>query len=82
MPVQQTRARNRQRKIPNAAATVFATRGFRESGMDEIARASGTSKGGLYFHFPGKDAVLLALLDQTAVRRVRAYRALGVWSGH
>ncbi len=67
MPVQQTRARNRQRKILNAAATVFATRGFRESGMDEIARASGTSKGGLYFHFPGKDAVLLAVLDQTAV---------------
>ena len=34
--------------------------------MDEIAQASGTSKGGLYFHFPGKDAILLALLDQTA----------------
>lgn len=67
MPVQQTRARDRQRKILTAAASVFATRGFRESRMDEIARASGTSKGGLYFHFPGKDAVLLALLDQTAV---------------
>lgn len=77
MPVQQTRARNRQRKILSAAATLFATRGFRESGMDEIARASGTSKGGLYFHFPGKDAVLLALLDQTAaLLRSKVERAI------
>jgi AcrR family transcriptional regulator len=66
MPVQQARARSRQQKILNAAASVFAKRGYQDVGMDEIARASGTSKGGVYFHFPGKDAVLLALLDQTS----------------
>ena len=77
MPVQQARARDRQRKILHAAAAVFAKRGFCEAGMDEIARASGTSKGGLYFHFPGKEAVLLALLDQTAsLLRSKVERAI------
>ena len=66
MPVQQARARSRQQKILTAAASVFAKRGYQDAGMDEIAQVSGTSKGGVYFHFPGKDAVLLALLDQTS----------------
>ena len=36
--------------------------------MDEIADESGTSKGGVYFHFPSKQAIFLALLDRTAAR--------------
>jgi len=66
MPVQQARARTRQARILRAAAGVFAREGYRDAAMDQIARASGTSKGGVYFHFPGKEAVLLALLDQTS----------------
>ena len=66
MPVQQARARNRRERILDAAAEVFSRRGYAGAGMDEIARGAETSKGGLYFHFPGKEALLLALLDRTA----------------
>jgi AcrR family transcriptional regulator len=43
---------------------VFARRGYREAGVDEIAAAAGYSKGALYWHFSGKEEVLLALLDE------------------
>ena len=66
MPVQQARARNRQQRILSAAAQVFARRGYSDAAIDEIALTAGTSKGGLYFHFPGKEALLFALLDHTA----------------
>ena len=68
MPVQQARARSRQQRILRAAADVIARRGYRAAAVDEIARAADTSKGGLYFHFSGKEALLLALLDHTAAR--------------
>lgn len=66
MTVQQARARTRQQRILRAAASVIARRGYRDAAVDEIAREAATSKGGVYFHFPGKEAILLALLDHTA----------------
>jgi AcrR family transcriptional regulator len=47
-----------------AALRVFARRGYREAGVDEIAAAAGYSKGALYWHFSGKDDLLLALLEE------------------
>lgn len=66
MPAQQARARSRQQRILKAAATVISRRGYRDAVVEEIAREAETSKGGVYFHFPGKEAILLALLDHTA----------------
>lgn len=66
MPVQQARARNRQQRILRAAASVISRRGYQDAAVEEIAREAETSKGGVYFHFPGKEAILLALLDHTA----------------
>ena len=34
--------------------------------MDEIVEQSGTSKGSIYFHFPNKERLFLALVDQFA----------------
>ena len=36
--------------------------------MDDIVRASGTSKGAVYHHFQNKEAVFLALVDEFAGR--------------
>src|SRR3990170_3290195 len=47
-----------------AALRVFARRGYRHAGVDEIAAAAGYSKGALYWHFSGKEDLLLALLDE------------------
>jgi AcrR family transcriptional regulator len=47
-----------------AALRIFARRGYRQAGVDEIAAAAGYSKGALYWHFSGKEELLDALLDE------------------
>jgi TetR/AcrR family transcriptional regulator, fatty acid metabolism regulator protein len=66
MPVTQLRTRARHQRILDAALNVFSLRGYREAAVDEIAVEAQTSKGGIYFHFPGKQAIFLALLDRSA----------------
>ncbi len=64
----QPRAQRRHEKILDAALRVFAKKGYRDAAVDDIAVESKTSKGGVYFHFPGKQAIFLELLDRTASR--------------
>jgi len=47
-----------------AALRVFARRGYREAGVDEIAAEAGYSKGALYWHFSGKAQLLMTLLQE------------------
>jgi len=63
---EQARSVSRRQKIMDSALEVFARRGYRDTAMDEIAAAAETSKGGVYFHFPSKQAIFLALLDRMA----------------
>ncbi|MGO1562348.1 Transcriptional regulator, TetR family [Actinomycetales bacterium JB111] len=49
-----------RRQILLAAARVLARRAGQAS-LDEIARAAGVSKGGLLYHFAGKDELFVAL---------------------
>lgn len=50
-------------RILDAALSVFADRGYHRATVDDIVRASGTSKGAVYHHFAGKEAMFLALVD-------------------
>ena len=68
MATQQPRARERQHRILDAALRIFSRRGYRDTSVDEIAEGSRTSKGGVYFHFPNKEAIFLALLNRTTAR--------------
>ncbi|AKU92703.1 TetR/AcrR family transcriptional regulator [Vulgatibacter incomptus] len=45
----------RKRKLLEAAFGVFARYGFRKTSMDEVARAAGVSRQGLYLHFATKE---------------------------
>ena len=61
-------------RILDAALNVFSRKGYYDTRMDEIADESETSKGSIYFHFPNKERLFLALVDQFAdllERRVR-----------
>jgi AcrR family transcriptional regulator len=60
---QVTRAR-----LLDAAATVFAQRGYRRASVEEIASEAGYTIGALYSNFAGKEEVLLALLEQEVAR--------------
>jgi AcrR family transcriptional regulator len=51
-------------ELLTAALGVFARRGYREAGVDEIAAEAGYSKGALYWHFSGKEELLTALLQE------------------
>ena len=66
MPVEQVRSQQRHQRILDAAAEVFSAKGYHGTLVDEIALAADTSKGGVYFHFPNKQAIFLALLDRLA----------------
>jgi AcrR family transcriptional regulator len=56
-------AEARREQILSAALTCFAEKGFHASTMDDLVRASGLSKGSLYWHFSSKEEVFLALVD-------------------
>jgi AcrR family transcriptional regulator len=62
------KGRARRDQILDAAFSTFAHRGFRDTSMDEIAAASSTSKGGVYFHFPTKETIFRELMRTTADR--------------
>jgi AcrR family transcriptional regulator len=59
-----------------AALRVFAGRGYRQAGVDEIAAEAGYSKGALYWHFAGKEELLSALLEERIDAPMRAMVAL------
>lgn len=53
-------------RILDAALNIFSNKGYHDTKLDEIAEESQTSKGGIYFHFPNKERLFLALVDQFA----------------
>lgn len=55
-------------RILEAALDVFARKGYHRAIVDDIVRASRTSKGGVYHHFATKEAVFLALVDDFTAR--------------
>ena len=59
-----TRPTPRERILETAAA-LFSKHGYRAVGIDTIIRESGIAKMTLYKHFPSKDALIAAYLEQT-----------------
>jgi AcrR family transcriptional regulator len=59
-------ARSREEAILAAAAELFAAHGYAAVGIDDIGEAVGVSGPAVYRYFPGKEALLAALLVSTA----------------
>jgi AcrR family transcriptional regulator len=57
-------AEARREQILEAALKVFASGGFAETTMDEVAVVVGVSKASLYNYFPTKDALLSELVQR------------------
>jgi AcrR family transcriptional regulator len=64
----------RQKQILEAAIAEFAQHGFHETRMEDIARASGLSKGAVYIYFKSKDAIIGALLRTLFAWELRGAR--------
>ncbi|HVG98109.1 MAG TPA: TetR/AcrR family transcriptional regulator [Chloroflexota bacterium] len=68
-------------RILEAAADVFADKGYYGAAVDDIVRASDSSKGSFYFHFPNKRGIFTALLDHLTARLVQRVEAAIAESG-
>ncbi|MCF1592310.1 TetR/AcrR family transcriptional regulator [Streptomyces muensis] len=55
---------DRRQRILAAAARLVAERGYHEVGMSDIGAAAGIVGSGIYRHFGGKPAVLVAMFDR------------------
>jgi AcrR family transcriptional regulator len=60
----QVRAAQTRRALMLAAARLIDDRGMKGTGLLDISRAAGVSKGALYFHFASKDDLVTALRSE------------------
>ncbi|QRK07207.1 TetR/AcrR family transcriptional regulator [Archangium violaceum] len=72
MTREESRQQTRQRLL-EAAARVFAERGFHATSVDQVAEAAGYTKGAVYANFSSKDELFLALLEQRSLRDVESW---------
>lgn len=59
-----TKGEKSREKILTQATRVFNRQGFRTTTINELLKATGTTRGNLYFHFSGKEDVGLEVLKR------------------
>jgi AcrR family transcriptional regulator len=69
---EQHQARTRELLL-DAAAELFAHKGFRATTLGAIADAAGASTGAVYANFAGKEDLFIAVLERHMERQVRFY---------
>lgn len=60
-----------RRAMLDTAAELFAERGFAGTNLKDLADALGMSRPGLYYHFPSKEKLLEALIEEVTVSAER-----------
>ena len=76
-PKHATRIQRKNRKaILEAALEVFSAHGFRGSTVDRIAERAGLSKPNLLYYFPSKEAIYVAVLEDTLEEWLQPLREL------
>ncbi|MDP3767463.1 MAG: TetR/AcrR family transcriptional regulator [Dehalococcoidia bacterium] len=66
----QLRGRKRRAEILAGARKLFAHRGFKGTSLAMLAEEIGITDAGLLYHFPTKNALLLAVLEETDKEQV------------
>src|ERR1700759_4713665 len=67
---------DRRSALLEAASGVFMRYGFKKTSMDDLARAAGISRQGLYLHFPTKEALFREVVTLKITRLQAAGRAV------
>jgi AcrR family transcriptional regulator len=62
--------------LVEAAAEVFARKGFHGASLDEIAEAAGFTRGAIYSNFKSKEDLLLAVVDWYSARQLDAFSSV------
>ncbi|GGB29571.1 TetR family transcriptional regulator [Sphingomonas metalli] len=63
-PCRATRATERRQHLLNTARTLFTDRGFHQTGMAQIAAASGVKVGQIYRDFASKEDIIAAIVQR------------------
>ncbi len=66
MNKQVAESKSTRERILDAAMGLFSAKGFHDTKLDEIVAQASVSKGSIYFHFPNKEKLFIALVDQFA----------------
>jgi AcrR family transcriptional regulator len=74
--IKQDRAVKTRQEILNSAITLFARRGILATTMAELARAIHMTPGALYWHFPTKEDLLLAAIEELHQRFVASFEPM------
>jgi AcrR family transcriptional regulator len=72
----QQRTAATRRALLKAARRIFAREGFESCRIEDIAAATGHTRGAFYAHFQSKEDVFFALLEQEAGARYKEVRAM------
>jgi AcrR family transcriptional regulator len=80
--VSSTAAPPRREQLLEAAAHLFADRGFHAVGIDDIGAAAGISGPGVYRHFSSKAALLEALCDRAMTGMLEGARGIPAAHAH
>jgi AcrR family transcriptional regulator len=59
-------------RIISAAVRLFATKGYWNSSLEEVAAVAGFTKGAVYYHFKSKERLLLKVLETIEERSIDA----------
>jgi AcrR family transcriptional regulator len=73
---QSQRKAQTRRRLLDAAAKVFAAKGYRGAAIDDVAEVAGYTKGAVYAHFRTKEALYLALIREQDLTSLAEAEAL------
>ncbi|MGK9146381.1 TetR/AcrR family transcriptional regulator [Plantibacter flavus] len=72
---QQQRGHERRQTVVEGAARMFDRVGYGQASLSDIAREAGTTQGSLYFYFPSKEELALAVINEQSTRSIAALTA-------
>jgi AcrR family transcriptional regulator len=76
-PIRAPRSDNRLAAVLDAAAARFAAKGYSATSMRDIAEACEMLPGSLYYHFAGKEDLLVAVYERGVEELLAGVRAAG-----
>src|SRR2546426_1180547 len=80
-PSRKRRQEQTRTELLDAAARVFARRGYHKATVEEIAAEAGYTTGAVYSNFDGKEALFMAIADRQVEDRIAQIEAVGDAAG-
>ncbi len=74
-PTSASKGRRTRDRLVDVAAQLFTEKGYQATTFTDLIAAAGLSRGAFYFHFPSKEQLAVAVLEETKRRGLAAVMA-------